>query len=95
MNKSAQIANLTLKIKIICITYESNLMKYDKDKVDEMVLALFHLTNMLYQYATRVWKDLETLEQLYQKGYISDPKAKSPTLVLTEEGDRLFKELFF
>jgi hypothetical protein len=71
-------------------------MNYDKDKVDEMVLALLYLTSTHDQYATRAWKglDLETLDRLCQKGYISDPKAKSPTLVLTDAGAKLSKELF-
>lgn len=70
-------------------------MKYDKDKVDEMVLVLLYLTSTPDQYATRAWKgsDLETLERLCQKGYLSDPKAKSPTLVLTEECARLSEKL--
>jgi Mn-dependent DtxR family transcriptional regulator len=37
----------------------------------------------------------ETLDRLYKKGYISDPQIKSPTVTLSEEGERLSKELFF
>jgi hypothetical protein len=72
-------------------------MEYDKDRVDEMVLALLYLTTSRDQYATRAWKGLDwaTLERLYQKGYISDPKGKSPSVVLTEAGASLSKELFF
>jgi hypothetical protein len=72
-------------------------MQYDKDKVDEMVLALLYLTSSQDQYATRAWKGLnwETLDRLHKKGYIGDPQTKTPTVVLTEEGARLSKELFF
>jgi hypothetical protein len=66
------------------------------DKVDEMVLALLYLTSSHDKYGTRAWKGLhtETLDRLHQKGCISDPQIKSPTLVLTETGAELAKELF-
>ena len=72
-------------------------MEYNRDKVDEIVLALLYLTSSRDQYATRAWKGLnwETLDRLYKKGYISDPQIKSPTVTLSEEGERLSKELFF
>ena len=71
-------------------------MNYDVDKVDDMVLALLYLTSSKDQYATRAWKglDLEILNRLHQKGYISDPGVKSITVELSEEGARLSKELF-
>jgi len=72
-------------------------MEYDKDKVVEMILALLYLTSSQDQYATRAWKtlDLAVLDRLYLKGYINDPKRKSPTIDLTETGAALSKELFF
>ena len=72
-------------------------MEYDKDKVDEMSLALLYLTSSHDQYATRAWKglDLAVLDRLCTKGYINDPKGKSPTIDLTEAGAALSKELFF
>lgn len=72
-------------------------MQYDKDKVDEMVLALLYLTSSHDQFGTRTWKglDLAVLERLHAKGYISDSTGKSPTLELTEAGAALSKELFF
>lgn len=71
-------------------------MEYDKDKVDEMVLALLYLTSSRDKYATRAWKgmDWEAMDRLYKKGYISDPKGKSASVVLTEAGAKLSKELF-
>jgi hypothetical protein len=71
-------------------------MEYDKDKVDEMVLALLCLTSSQDQYATRAWKglDLATMDRLHEKGYISDPKTKSASIVLSKEGAKLSEELF-
>jgi hypothetical protein len=72
-------------------------MEYDTDKVDEMVMALLYLTSSHDQYATRSWKgmDWEAMNRLYEKGYISDPKGKALSVVLTETGEKLSKELFF
>lgn len=71
-------------------------MEIDYDKVDEMMLALLYLTSSTDKFGTRVWKglDVATLTRLYQKGYISDPQSKLPTMTLSEEGARLSKELF-
>ena len=71
-------------------------MEYDIEKVGQMVLALLFLTSSSDQYGTRAWKglDLKVLERLYKEGYISDPQSKSPTLLLSEEGARLSRELF-
>ena len=72
-------------------------MEYDKDKVDDMTLALLYLTSSHDQFGTRAWKGLEreTFDRLIRKGYVSDPGSKSPTMVLSEEGARRSKELFF
>lgn len=71
-------------------------MEYDQDKVDEIVLGLLYLTSSQDALGTRAWKgfDWEVLNRLYQKGYISDPQSKSPTLLLSEEGARRSKEIF-
>ena len=72
-------------------------MEYDEDKVDEMVLALLYLTSSRDKYATRAWKgfDWQVMDRLHEKGYISDPRGKSASVVLSEEGTRISKELFF
>lgn len=72
-------------------------MEYDKDKVDEMVLALLYLTSSRDKYATRAWKglDWQVMERLHEKGYISNPRGKSASVVVSAEGARLSKELFF
>jgi hypothetical protein len=72
-------------------------MDYDQDKVDEMVLALLWLTSFDEdQFGARAWKghDWEAMERLHAKGYISDPKSKAKSVVLSDEGKRLSRELF-
>jgi hypothetical protein len=71
-------------------------MEYDKEKVDEVVLALLYLTTFGDQYGLRAWKgmDWETMERLHQKGYIGDPKSKAKSVVLSEEGSELSEKLF-
>lgn len=68
-------------------------MKYDEDKVDEMVLALLYLT--LHE-GDRAWKghDWDALGRLHEKGLIYDPVGKAKSVGLTEEGVRLCEELF-
>ena len=68
-------------------------MEYDRDKVDEMVLALLWLTPA---GDGRAWKghDWDALDRLHAKGYISDPKSKAKSVVLSEEGERLARKLF-
>ncbi len=68
-------------------------MDYDQDKVDEMVLALLLLTQT---GDGRAWKghDWVAMDRLHAKGYISDPKSKAKSVVLSEEGERLSRELF-
>lgn len=71
-------------------------MDYDHNKVDQMVLALLTLTMFGDGPAVRAWKghDWDVLDRLHAKGYISDPKSKSKSVVLSDEGVRLAKELF-
>lgn len=72
-------------------------MDYDKDKVDEMVLALLYLTSFREDYGARAWKsmDWDAMDRLFEKGYIGDPKSKARSVVLTEEGEKLSEALFF
>ncbi|MGB8352565.1 MAG: DUF6429 family protein [Chthoniobacteraceae bacterium] len=75
-------------------------MNPDLGKIDDAVLALLHLTSFTEgkdEYAiTRAWKghDWEALDRLHEKGLISDPKNKNKSVVFTEEGRKLAKELF-
>ena len=71
-------------------------MEYNKDKVDEMVLALLYLTSFHDKYATRAWKGMDwgAMDRLYEKGFISNPKGKAKSVVLTEDGEKLSRDLF-
>ncbi len=62
-----------------------------------MVLALLYLTSTRDKYGTKAWKGInwEAMDRLYAKGYIGDPKGKTASVVLTEAGAKLSKELFF
>ena len=66
-------------------------MEYDKDKVDEMVLSLLYQTSFDDKYATRAWKGMDwgAMERLHEKEYISNPKGKAKSVVLTEDGEKL------
>jgi hypothetical protein len=71
-------------------------MEYDLDKVDEITLALLWLTSFKNADGVRAWKghDWETMDRLYSKGYLSDPKSKAKSVVLSEEGEKRSRELF-
>jgi hypothetical protein len=75
---------------------EVNGMDYDQDKVDEMILALLWLTSFKDAGGVRAWKgqDWDAMDRLHSKGYISDPKSKARSVVLSEEGEKRSKELF-
>ena len=68
-------------------------MDYDQDKVDEMTLALLWLTSFKDPVGVRAWKgqDWDTMERLHTKGFISDPKSKAKSVVLSEEWRRAVK----
>ncbi|HVO64561.1 MAG TPA: DUF6429 family protein [Terriglobales bacterium] len=71
-------------------------MEYDKDKVDEMVLALLSLTMFEDRTGLRAWKghDWDALDRLHAKGYISDPKNKAKSVVVSAEGAKRSRKLF-
>lgn len=71
-------------------------MQLDTAKIDDAVLALL----LLGASGNRAWKgyDWDVLDRLHQKGLIGDPRTKSQSLVLTDEGlsraKQLMEELF-
>ena len=71
-------------------------MRYDKDKVDEMVLALMWLVMHGDGDAVRAWKgfDWDTLDRLHERGFISDPKSKAKSVVLSNQAVELSEALF-
>jgi Domain of unknown function (DUF6429) len=77
-------------------------LEFDRNKVDEMTLALMYLVSTRGpdgQGAT-AWKGLnsETLARLQQRGWIKETNRKDLSLHITEEGyltsERLFREHF-
>ncbi len=71
-------------------------MGYDKNKVDEAVLALLYLNYFGHQGVIRAWKGFnwDAMNRLYEEGYISDPKGKAKSVIVTEEGQKAAEELF-
>ena len=71
-------------------------MEYDTTKLDEVVLALLYFNAHTDHGVTRAWKgfDWDTLDRLHARGFISDPKSKAKSVVLSEEGARKSEELF-
>ena len=64
-------------------------MPYDENKIDEAVLALLTLTlHDADEHGGRAWKghDWDALDRLHEKGFISDPKSKAKSVVVTPEG---------
>ncbi|MBI3062478.1 MAG: hypothetical protein HYY83_10950, partial [Deltaproteobacteria bacterium] len=61
--------------------------------VDDVVLALMYLT---LHDEVRAWKgfDFAALDRLCEKGFIRDPKNKTKSVVLTDEGLARSKALF-
>jgi hypothetical protein len=72
-------------------------MDLDTDKIDEATLALLSLG---LHDGVRVWKgfDWDALHRLHEKGYITDPRGKAKSVILTEEGlersQQLLERLF-
>jgi hypothetical protein len=79
-----------------CKSAARSVMEYDKEKVDEVVLALLYLTMFEDKPGRRAWKshDWDAMDRLHEKGYISDPKSKAKSVVMTEEGAKRAQELF-
>jgi len=77
-------------------------MEFDKDKIDEVTLALLHLVKWKQKqdFAWSAWKsfDWDTMDRLHKKGLISDPKNKNKSIIMTDEAsemsERLFNEIF-
>lgn len=70
---------------------------YDPNKVDEVVLALLWLTAFDEdQFGARAWKshDWYALERPHAAGYISDPRSKAKSVVLSPAGVRRARGLF-
>jgi hypothetical protein len=71
-------------------------MDFDADKVDDATLALLWLVTWKDTYSFKAWKgfDWDTMDRLYEKGYISNPKGKAKSIAVSEEGEKRSRELF-
>jgi hypothetical protein len=69
---------------------------HDQDKVDQVVLALLHLTSWDEGRVVRASKtfDWDVMERLFLKGYIVNPFSKANSVVLTKLGQSLAAEFF-
>jgi hypothetical protein len=65
-------------------------MDYDTDKMDEYTLALLYLVTHERQEGmeARAWKgfDWDTMNRLYDKGYISNPVGKAKSVISSRPG---------
>ena len=72
-------------------------MAIDEQKIDDAVLALLYVT---LHDGHRAWKtfDWDTLNRLFEKGFIDDPVNKAKSVALTDKGlveaERLFRAMF-
>ncbi len=71
-------------------------MDYDKEKVDELTLALLYLTSFEDRPGMRAWKgmDWDTMNRLHEKGFIGNPAGKAKSVIMTKEGCKRARELF-
>ena len=72
-------------------------MEYDKEKVDELTLALLCLVmHNEDEDGARAWKgfDWDTMNRLYEKGFIGNPISKAKSVTVTPEGCKKARELF-
>ena len=71
-------------------------MDYNRDKLDEVVMGLLWLTMFEDHGTTRAWKghDWDVMHRLFEKGWITDPKSKAKSVMVTEEGKKVAEEMF-
>ena len=66
----------------------------DQNRLSEVALAILGLTAFRDRQIVRAWKgmDWDLLDQLYERGWINDPKGKAKSVVFTAEGAKLAEE---
>lgn len=66
------------------------------EALDEAVPGLLSMNAFEDRGVVRAWKtfDRDTMDRLYERGLISDPKSKARSVVLTKEGRRAAEEAF-
>jgi len=71
-------------------------MDIDAEKLEQAVLALLYLNSFHDKSGgKRAWKALpwSAMDELHEKGYISNPATKNKSVWLSDEGARLSEEL--
>ena len=63
---------------------------------EQGLALLFLVMHQESEWGARVWKGFnwDTMNRLYEKGYIGNPVSKAKSVVVTPEGCRKAKELF-
>lgn len=71
-------------------------MEYDKDKVDDLVLALMYLGMFNERSVRRAWKSFnwDALDRLHAKGYISNPRSTAKSVAVNDSGAEMAESLF-
>ena len=71
-------------------------MDIDGEKLQQVVLALLYLNSFEEGNGRRAWKGFpwSVMDQLHEKGYISNPATKNKSVWLSEDAEKLSKELF-
>ena len=72
-------------------------MDYNKDKVDDMTLAILYLVMWKDgDWGYRAWKgfDWDTMNRLHEKNLISNPKSKAKSVALSDDGAEKAQKLF-
>lgn len=68
-------------------------MAFNEERAGDLVLALMHLT--LHE-ERRAWKsyDWDVMNDLCERGFITDPRSKAKSVALTDEGLVRSREMF-
>ena len=68
-------------------------MSYNRDSAGDLALALMYLT---LHDGQRAWKglDWEVMDHLHERGFISDPRNRAKSVVLSDEGVARAKAMF-
>jgi hypothetical protein len=68
-------------------------MAFNRERAGDLVLALMQLT--LHE-ERRAWKsfDWDVMDDLFERGLITDPRSKAKSVVLTDEGLARSREMY-
>ena len=68
-------------------------MAFNEERAGDLVLALMQLT--LHEEC-RAWKsyDWDVMNSLHERGFITDPRSKAKSVILTDEGLARSREMY-